>query len=183
VSPTKCFYCGGFGATVRIFNVASAAQARRAGHVLPPYAHPSTNPKNRLYGETFNADWFDFWLNNHEDSNPGKGGKAEQYKSWREIRRMQEENKPKYRRYRNVPRKLKRNLMTEKCRLGEYALLDHRVFLKTSVTPAISLALPRALSARVPSPPTYRAWREEWSTRRSETMNSPEFRLISMKTR
>jgi hypothetical protein len=53
----------------------------------PPYEHPSTNPKNRLYSETFNADWFDFWLNGHEDSDPTK---AEQYKRWREMRKLQE---------------------------------------------------------------------------------------------
>ena len=55
-----------------------------------PYEHPSTNPKNRLYSETFNADWFDFWLNNHEDPDPAK---AEQYKRWREMRKMQENEK------------------------------------------------------------------------------------------
>jgi len=55
-----------------------------------PYEHPSTNPKNRLYCETFNADWFDFWLNNHEDPDPAK---AEQYKRWREMRKMQENEK------------------------------------------------------------------------------------------
>jgi len=52
-----------------------------------PYEHPSTNPKNRLYSETFNADWFDFWLNGHEDSDPAK---AEQYKRWREMKKLQE---------------------------------------------------------------------------------------------
>jgi dipeptidyl aminopeptidase/acylaminoacyl peptidase len=54
-----------------------------------PYEHPSTNPENRYYCETFNADWFDFWLNHHEDPDPAK---AEQYKRWGELRRMQEQS-------------------------------------------------------------------------------------------
>jgi hypothetical protein len=35
------------------------------------------------------VDWFSFWLNNHEDPDPAK---AEQYKRWRELRKLQQAN-------------------------------------------------------------------------------------------
>lgn len=56
--------------------------------LAPPDAHPHTNPKNRVYSETFTTDWFDFWLNNHEDPDPSI---AEQYKRWRGLRKLQTE--------------------------------------------------------------------------------------------
>jgi hypothetical protein len=36
-----------------------------------------------------NADWFDFWLNQHED--PDKA-KAAQYVRWRNLREMQQQD-------------------------------------------------------------------------------------------
>jgi hypothetical protein len=36
-----------------------------------------------------NVDWFDFWLNSHEDPDPAK---AEQYKRWRELRKLRNGN-------------------------------------------------------------------------------------------
>jgi hypothetical protein len=40
------------------------------------------------------VDWFDFWLNGHEDPDPTK---ADQYIRWRELRNLQEENEKKSR--------------------------------------------------------------------------------------
>jgi hypothetical protein len=38
------------------------------------------------------VDWFCFWLKGEEDPDPEK---AEQYKRWRELRKLQEENDKK----------------------------------------------------------------------------------------
>ena len=40
-------------------------------------------PLNRLISQGGNVDWFDFWLNRHEDDDPAK---AEQYDRWRKLR-------------------------------------------------------------------------------------------------
>ena len=60
--------------------------------MLQPGSHVMTNPTQRLASETSNVDWFDFWLNSHEDPDPTK---AEQYKRWRELRKLQEQNEEK----------------------------------------------------------------------------------------
>ena len=60
--------------------------------MLQPGSHVMTNPTQRLASETCNVDWFRFWLNDEEDPDPGK---AEQYKRWRELRKLQEENEKK----------------------------------------------------------------------------------------
>ena len=44
--------------------------------------HLLEKPWNRLISQGGNVDWFDFWLNGHEDPDPAK---AEQYKRWREL--------------------------------------------------------------------------------------------------
>jgi len=55
--------------------------------LLPLGSHVMTNPAQRLTSETINVDWFRFWLKGEEDSDPTK---AEQYKRWRELRKLQE---------------------------------------------------------------------------------------------
>ncbi len=45
--------------------------------------HPLQNPVQRLASEGGAVDWFDFWLNKHEDPDPRK---SEQYRRWRELR-------------------------------------------------------------------------------------------------
>jgi hypothetical protein len=35
------------------------------------------------------VDWYDFWLNGHDDPDPAK---AEQYARWRELRKSQQQN-------------------------------------------------------------------------------------------
>ena len=60
--------------------------------MIPTDTHPLTNPRGRFNCETFNVDWFRFWLQDYEDPDPAK---AEQYARWRELRKMQEENDAK----------------------------------------------------------------------------------------
>jgi Prolyl oligopeptidase family len=45
--------------------------------------HVLEKPLNRLVSQGGNVDWFDFWLNGHEDGDPAK---AEQYNRWRKLR-------------------------------------------------------------------------------------------------
>lgn len=54
--------------------------------------HVLTNPEARMASQGGSVDWFRFWLQGYEDPNPAK---AEQYKRWRELRKMQEENDKK----------------------------------------------------------------------------------------
>src|SRR5258708_39076891 len=49
-------------------------------------------PKQWFYSMQRNLDWFRFWLQGKEDSDPAK---AEQYVRWRELRRLQEEGEKK----------------------------------------------------------------------------------------
>jgi hypothetical protein len=42
-------------------------------------------PQRILLGDLL-VDWFDFWLNDHEDADAGN---AAQYKRWRELRTLQ----------------------------------------------------------------------------------------------
>jgi hypothetical protein len=51
--------------------------------------HVLTNPAVRMASQGGSVDWFRFWLKDEEDSDPAK---AEQYKRWRELRKMQEAN-------------------------------------------------------------------------------------------
>jgi hypothetical protein len=52
-------------------------------------AHVLTKPLELLASQEMTVDWYDFWLNRHEDPNPAK---AAQYTRWRELRRIQERN-------------------------------------------------------------------------------------------
>jgi len=54
--------------------------------------HVLTNPAERLASQGGSVDWFRFWLKDEEDSDPAK---AEQYKRWRELRKLQEANDSK----------------------------------------------------------------------------------------
>ncbi len=51
--------------------------------------HVLTNPAMRLASQGGSVDWFRFWLKKEEDPEPAK---AEQYKRWREFRKLQEKN-------------------------------------------------------------------------------------------
>src|SRR5439155_7766532 len=54
--------------------------------VLKTSEHNLTNPRTRLLSQGGTVDWFRFWLQGYEDPDPAK---AEQYKRWRELRKMQ----------------------------------------------------------------------------------------------
>lgn len=53
--------------------------------------HVLVQPRHRYLSQEGAVDWFDFWLNGHEDPDPVKG---EQYARWRELRKL-EQNKQK----------------------------------------------------------------------------------------
>jgi hypothetical protein len=50
---------------------------------IPDGAHDLVKPWERLTSQEGDVDWFDFWLNGHEDSNPTK---REQYVRWHQLR-------------------------------------------------------------------------------------------------
>ena len=54
--------------------------------------HVLSRPLEILASEETNVDWYDFWLNGHEDPDPAK---AEQYARWRELRKLQQGNDAK----------------------------------------------------------------------------------------
>ena len=54
--------------------------------------HITTNPAVRLGSQGGSIDWFRFWLQDYEDPNPAK---AEQYKRWHGLKKMQAENERK----------------------------------------------------------------------------------------
>jgi hypothetical protein len=60
--------------------------------VIGAYEHVLTNPLARIASQGGSVDWFRFWLQDYEDSDPAK---AEQYKRWRELRKMQVDNEKK----------------------------------------------------------------------------------------
>jgi hypothetical protein len=51
--------------------------------------HVLQRPRDRMISQEGNVDWFDFWLNGHEDPDPTK---SEQYARWRNLRKLQEAN-------------------------------------------------------------------------------------------
>jgi len=55
-------------------------------------SHAESKPKLVFASMETNADWFDFWLNKHEDPDPAK---AAQYARWRDLRKLQEQAKQK----------------------------------------------------------------------------------------
>src|SRR5260370_34142121 len=54
--------------------------------------HVLTNPAVRMASQGGSVDWFRFWLQDYEDPDPAK---ADQYKRWRELKKMQRENEAK----------------------------------------------------------------------------------------
>lgn len=51
--------------------------------------HMLVQPAQRYASQQAAVDWFDFWLNHHEDSDAAK---SEQYVRWRELRELRAEN-------------------------------------------------------------------------------------------
>lgn len=54
---------------------------------FPDATHNPSKPWERLTSQGGTVDWYDFWLNGHEDPDPTK---TEQYKRWRELRGWKE---------------------------------------------------------------------------------------------
>jgi len=55
--------------------------------------HVITNPVEHMASQTLSLDWFRFWLQGYEDPDPAK---AEQYKRWHELNKLQAENEKKF---------------------------------------------------------------------------------------
>jgi dipeptidyl aminopeptidase/acylaminoacyl peptidase len=53
---------------------------------VKPTQHILTNPAVRMASQGGSVDWFRFWLQDYEDPDPSK---ADQYKRWRELRKLQ----------------------------------------------------------------------------------------------
>ena len=54
--------------------------------LLPEYLageHPAQLPSQQYASQQRSVDWFDFWLNGHEDADPAK---REQYEGWRDLK-------------------------------------------------------------------------------------------------
>ena len=49
--------------------------------------HVLVQPRHRYLSQEGAVDWFDFWLNGHEDPDPAKG---DQYARWRELRKLEQ---------------------------------------------------------------------------------------------
>jgi dipeptidyl aminopeptidase/acylaminoacyl peptidase len=81
--PTSLLYMGGPFAGLRyLHKPVDLIMLNTDEHVL-------TNPAVRMASQGGSVDWFRFWLKDEEDPSPAK---AEQYKRWRELRKMQQEN-------------------------------------------------------------------------------------------
>jgi hypothetical protein len=52
--------------------------------------HILTNPAERMASQGGSVDWFRFWLQAYEDPDPAK---ADQYKRWRELQKLDVANK------------------------------------------------------------------------------------------
>jgi len=59
---------------------------------LPDADHMLVRPWERRTSQEGAVDWFRFWLQDYEDPAPAK---AEQYKRWHELRKLQDENEKK----------------------------------------------------------------------------------------
>ena len=79
-NPTGMIYAWDIYAAMRLQSKPVELLYMRSGqHIL-------TKPRELLASQQMNVDWYDFWLNAHEDPDPTK---AEQYVRWRELRRLQ----------------------------------------------------------------------------------------------
>jgi len=61
-------------------------------YIYPNELHHVNQPKHRYQIYERNLDWFRFWLKSEESPDPAK---SEQYKRWRELRELQEQNEKK----------------------------------------------------------------------------------------
>lgn len=57
--------------------------------VIPDATHIFGRPSECVLKQQGLVDWFTFWLQGYEDPDPAK---AEQYKRWRELKKLQDKN-------------------------------------------------------------------------------------------
>ena len=82
-SPVAMIYAWDIYALMRLQNKpVELLYFRNGEHVL-------AKPPERLASQEMNVDWYDFWLNGHEDPDPAK---AEQYARWRHLREIRDAN-------------------------------------------------------------------------------------------
>ena len=87
--------------------------------------HVLTNPAVRMASQGGSVDWFRFWLQDYEDPDPAK---AEQYKRWRELRKLREREKEQA----NVP---------QGClRITSFSKHWHLIGYQTAGTPEVTNA-------------------------------------------
>jgi dipeptidyl aminopeptidase/acylaminoacyl peptidase len=80
-SPVALLYSWDMYALMRLQNKpVDLLYLRNGEHLL-------VKPRERLASQEMNVDWYDFWLNGHEDPDPAK---ADQYARWRELRRQKQ---------------------------------------------------------------------------------------------
>jgi hypothetical protein len=59
---------------------------------LPTGPHILVKPRDRMVSQREALDWFCFWLKGEEDPDPAR---AQQYASWRELRKVEDQNQTK----------------------------------------------------------------------------------------
>ena len=79
-NPVTLIYCWDIYAALRLQSKpVELLYMRNGSHVL-------NRPLQLVASQEINVDWYDFWLNGHEDPDPGK---SDQYARWRELRQLQ----------------------------------------------------------------------------------------------
>ena len=58
---------------------------------MPEADHVLVKPEDRIISQGGNVDWFDFWLNGHEDP---ESAKSEQYRRWEQLCDLQKAANP-----------------------------------------------------------------------------------------
>jgi dipeptidyl aminopeptidase/acylaminoacyl peptidase len=82
--PVALIYCWDIYAALRLQEKpVELLYIRNGNHIL-------MKPLDRLASQELNVDWYDFWLNGHEDPDQAKG---EQYERWRELRQRYQKDR------------------------------------------------------------------------------------------
>ena len=58
-----------------------------AMYAYPDEAHVKIQPRHRYHVYRRNLDWFRYWLQDHQETDPSR---AEQYRRWAEMRRRRD---------------------------------------------------------------------------------------------
>jgi dipeptidyl aminopeptidase/acylaminoacyl peptidase len=83
-SPVEMIYAWDIYAAMRLQKKpVELLYFRNGSHIL-------AKPLERLASQEMSVDWYDFWLNDHEDQDATK---AEQYARWEKLKKLQKENR------------------------------------------------------------------------------------------